>query len=73
MLQEEKRLLLKDLCARWRKWENGAGGNGRGIPLALVVRGLKGYELVDALGIPGEKYIMLSDLEKLPGFKEGEK
>ena len=60
---------LKDL-PRWKKWENGACGNGRGIPLALVVRGLNGYELVDALGIQGEKYIMLSDLEKLPGFKE---
>jgi len=31
---------------------------------------LNGYELVDALGITGEQYIMLSDLEKLPGFKE---
>ncbi len=54
---------LKDL-PRWKKWENGAYGNGRGIPLALVVRGLNGYELVDALGIQGERYIVLSDLEK---------
>lgn len=60
---------MKDL-PRWRKWENGACGNGRGIPLAIVKRGLNGYELVDALGIQGEQYIMLSDLEKLPGFKE---
>ena len=64
-----KAAALKDL-PRWRKWKNGACGNGRGIPLAIVKRGLDGYELVDALGIQGEQYIMLSDLEKLPGFKE---
>ena len=63
--------VLKDL-PRWKKWENGACSNGRGIPLALVVRGLNGCELVDALSNHGEKYIMLSDLEKLPGFKEDE-
>ena len=60
---------LKDL-PRWRKWENGACGNGQGIPIAIVKRGLNSYELVDALGIQGEQYIMLSDLEKLPGFNE---
>lgn len=60
---------LKDL-PRWRKWENGVCGNGRGNPLAIVKRGLNGHALVDALGIQGEQYIMLSDLEKLPGFKE---
>lgn len=60
---------LKDL-PRWRKWGNGACCNGRGIPIAIVKRRLNGYELVDALGISGEQYIMLSDLEKLPGFKE---
>ena len=63
---------LKDL-PRWREWGNGACCNGQGIPLALVVRGLNGYELVDSLGIPGEKYIMLDELEKLPGFKEDKK
>lgn len=51
---------------KWRKWGDGACGNGQGIPLAIVKRGLNGYELVDALGISGEQYIMLSDLEKLP-------
>lgn len=61
---------LKDYLPRWRKWGNGACGNGRGIPLAIVKRGLNGYELVDALGIQGEQYIMLSDLEKLAGFKD---
>jgi len=60
---------LKDL-PRWRKWGNGACGNGREIPLAIVKQGLNGYKLVDSLGIQGEQYIMLSDLEKLPGFKE---
>lgn len=60
---------LKDL-PRWRKWENGACGNGQGIPIAIVKRWLGGYTLVDALGITGEQYIMLSDLEKLPGFNE---
>lgn len=63
---------LKDL-PRWRKWENGACGNGQGIPLAIVKRESGVYKLVDALGIQGEEYIMLSDLEKLPGFKEDEK
>lgn len=60
---------LKDL-PRWKRWGNGACGNGRGIPLAIVKRGLNGYEIVDALGIQGEQYIMLSDFEKLPGFNE---
>ena len=60
---------LKDL-PRWRKWGNGACGNRQGIPLAIVKRVLNGYELVDALGIQGEQYIMLSDLKKLPGFNE---
>lgn len=66
-LADGKAEALKDL-PRWRKWGNGACGSG--IPIAIVKRGLNGYELVDALGIPGEQYIMLSDLEKLPGFKE---
>lgn len=59
---------LKDL-PRWKKWGNGAGGNGVGIPIALV-RTSCGYKLTDCLGILGEKYIMLSELRKLPGFKE---
>ena len=66
-----KEEVLKDL-PRWGKWRYGALGNGRGIPIAIVKRGLNGYELVDSLGVPGERYIMLSDLEKLPGFKEDE-
>ena len=60
---------LKDL-PRWKIWENGGCGNGNDIPIAIVRRGFK-YELVSALGIQGEHYIMLSELEKLPGFKEG--
>ena len=60
-----KAAALKDL-PRWRKWGDGACGNGQGIPIAIVKRGLNGYELVDSLGIPGEQYIMLSDLEKHP-------
>lgn len=67
-LREER---TKDL-PRWGKWRYGALGNGRGIPVAIVKRGLNGYELVNSLGVPGERYIMLSDLEKLPGFKEDE-
>lgn len=55
---------------RWRICENGACGNSKGRPIALVHRG--GYRLVDSLGVTGEKYIMLSDLEKLPGFKDDE-
>ncbi len=60
---------LKDL-PRWKKWGNGACGNGIGIPIAIVKRELGNYKLVDSLGIQDEQYIMLSDLEKLPGFKE---
>jgi len=67
--EQGKAEALKDL-PRWEKWGNGACGNGIGFPLAIVKRGLNGYKLVDALGIQGEQYIMLSDLEKLPGFKE---
>lgn len=59
---------LRDL-PRWKIWSNGACGNSEGYPIALVHRGC-GFNLVSTLGIDGEKYIMLSDLEKLPGFKE---
>lgn len=65
-----KDLSLKDL-PRWRRWENGACGNSDNNPIAIVKRGLN-YKLVSTLGIQGEQYIMLSDLEKLPGFKEEE-
>ena len=59
---------LKDL-PRWRKWGNGACGNSDGYPIALVSEYF-GIRPVSCLGITGEKYIFLSDLEKLPGFKE---
>ena len=65
LLSIAKKELEKDL-PRWRRWGNGACGNGQGIPIAIVKRGLNSYKLVDALGITGEQYIMLSDLEKLP-------
>lgn len=60
--------VLKDL-PRWKIWSNGACGNSEGYPIALVHRGC-GFNLVSTLGVNGEKYIMLSDLEKLPGFKD---
>ena len=53
----------------WRIWQNGACGNSDGNPIALV-KTYGGYELVSCLGAGGEKYIMLSDLEKLPSFNE---
>ena len=59
---------LKDL-PRWRKWGNGAAGNSDGHPIALA-SGAGGIRFVSVLGITGEKYIMLDDLKKLPGFKE---
>lgn len=62
---------MKDL-PRWRKWVNGAAGNSDGHPIALV-SGAGGIRFVSVLGITGEKYIMLDDLKKLPGFKEEEK
>lgn len=65
-----KKEILKDL-PRWKIWENGACGNSDNNPIAIVKRGLN-YKLVSTLGIQGEQYIMLSDLEKLPGFKEEE-
>jgi hypothetical protein len=61
-----KKEILKDL-PKWRKWENGACGNSDNNPIAIVKRGID-YKLVSTLGIQGEHYIMLSDLEKLPGF-----
>ena len=59
---------LKDL-PRWREWDNGAAGNSEGHPIALV-SGAGGIRFVSVLGVTGEKYIMLDDLKKLPGFKE---
>lgn len=59
---------LKDL-PRWREWENGACGSSDGYPIALVY-GAGGIRFTSVLGITGEKYIMLDDLKKLPGFKE---
>lgn len=59
---------LKDL-PRWREWGKGAAGNSDGHPIALV-SGAGGIRFVSVLGITGEKYIMLDDLKKLPGFKE---
>lgn len=57
---------LNDL-PRWRRWENGTAGNSAGHPIALV-SGAGGIRFVSVLGTIGEKYIMLDDLEKLPGF-----
>lgn len=53
----------------WRIWKNGACGTPEGNPIALVKESC-GYKLVSYLCADGEKYIMLSDLEKLPGFNE---
>lgn len=68
-LMETLREECKKDLPRWRIWRNGACGNSEGYPIALVHRGC-GFNLVSTLGINGEKYIMLSDLEKLPGFKD---
>ena len=66
--EDGKAEALNDL-PKWRIWENGACGNSNAIPIALVKTN-GSYKLASVLGITGEKYIMLSDLEKLPGFKE---
>ena len=55
----------KEDLPRWKKWYNGACGNCNNIPIALVKVGCS-YALTDCLGITGQEYIMLSDLEKLP-------
>ena len=56
---------------KWRKWHNGACGNSDGVPIAIVKRGIK-YELVSCLGIEGEEYIMLSELDKLPKIDDND-
>lgn len=65
---EGKAEALKDL-PRWRKWDTGACGNSDGHPIALVF-GAGGIRFISVLGAIGEKYIMLNDLKKLPGFNE---
>ncbi len=68
-LQQEIRAeALKDL-PRWRKWESGTCGNSDGHPIALV-SGAGGIRFVSVLCATGEKYIILDDLKKLPGFNE---
>lgn len=67
-LMETLREECKKDLPRWRIWRNGAW-NSEGYPIALVHRGC-GFNLVSVLGVDGEKYIMLSDIKKLPGFKE---
>ena len=59
---------LNDL-PRWKKWGNGAAGNAEGHAIALV-KGAGGLRFTSVLCATGEKYIMLDDLMKLPGFKE---
>lgn len=66
--EKGKEEALKDM-PRWKTCGNGVCGNGDGILIALVKQ-YGGYKLASCLDITGEKYIMLSDLEKLPGFKE---
>lgn len=68
-VQEGRRLAMSSM-PKWRKWGNGVCGNSEGIPVAIVKTGY-GYKLASSLGIGGEEYIMLSDLEELP--KEGDK
>ena len=60
---------LKQKLPTWRIWKNGACGNANDIPIALV-ESYGSYKLVSSLGIDGQKYIMLSELKKLPGFNE---
>ena len=58
--------VLKNL-PRWRIWRNGVCGNSEGYPIALASCA-GGFRFVSVLGTTGEKYIMLDDLRKLPGF-----
>lgn len=78
LTQEHHEKLMETLCEeckkdlpRWREWRNGACGNSDGHPIALVA-GYGGIRFVSVLGTTGEKYIMLNDLKKLPGFKDDE-
>lgn len=76
LTQEHHEKLMKTLreeckkdLPRWRIWRNGACGGSDGHPIALV-HGAGGIRFVSCLGANGEKYIMLSDIEKLPGFEK---
>lgn len=66
--EKGKNDVLKDL-PRWRIWKNGACGNSDGHPIALVY-GAGRISFVSCLGANGEKYIILDDLKKLPGFND---
>lgn len=68
-LMETLREECKKDLPRWRIWRNGACGNSEGIPIALV-HNIGGFHLVSTLGADWEKYIMLDDLKKLPGFND---
>ena len=68
-LQPRLKQKQQDKLPTWRIWKNGACGNANDIPLALV-ESCGSYKLVSCLGIDGQKYIMLSELKKLPGFNE---
>ena len=68
-LMETLREECKKDLPRWRIWRNGACGGSDGHPIALV-HGAGGIRFVSCLGANGEKYIMLSDIEKLHGFEE---
>ena len=68
-LMETLREECKKDLPRWRIWRNGACGNSEGHAIALV-HGAGEIRFVSCLGANGEKYIMLSDLEKLPGFND---
>ncbi|MBR3467374.1 MAG: hypothetical protein IKH15_09165 [Bacteroidales bacterium] len=76
MTQEHHEKLMETLreeckmdLPRWRIWRNGACGNSVGHSIALVY-GAGGIRFVSCLGANGEKYIMLDDLKKLPGFND---
>lgn len=68
-LMETLREECKKDLPRWRVWRNGACGNSVWRPIALVY-GADGIRFVSCLGANGEKYIMLDDLKKLPGFND---
>lgn len=68
-LMETLREECKKDLPRWRIWRNGACGNSEGHAIALV-HGAGGIYFVSCLGANGEKYIMLEDLKKLPGFND---
>lgn len=64
--KEEGRKEALENMPKWKKWSNGACGNGKQEPIAIIRYPGGSFSLTSCLGVHGEEYIMLEDLNKLP-------